>query len=77
MVAPGWSPSLAHTATNDRGRNPGRVRIAFTRTLGVGNWFFRRRAIDQITNDGQGLGSRPPRRQLEQQRQELPVREPQ
>jgi hypothetical protein len=51
--------------------------IAFTRTPDVKSWRLRRRAIEQTMGDGQGLGSRAPRRQLEQQRQELPVSEPQ
>jgi hypothetical protein len=51
--------------------------VAFTRTPGVKSWCFRRRAVEQITGEGQGLGARAPRRQLEQQRQELPVRLPQ
>jgi RNA-directed DNA polymerase len=51
--------------------------MAFTTTVGLKSWHFRRRLLEQGTGDGQGPGSRAAWRELEQQRRELPVGEPQ
>jgi hypothetical protein len=70
-------PYFLKQITEREAQQRGEALVAFTRTPGVKSWWFRRSAIEELMGDGHGLGSRAPRRQLDQQRQELPVGLPQ
>jgi RNA-directed DNA polymerase len=70
--------ALRHGEISEReAQARGQALVAFTQTAGVKSWRFRRRIIDHDQEDGPGLGAGAPRRQLDQQRQELPLRLPQ
>jgi hypothetical protein len=50
--------------------------VAFTRAAGAMSWNWRSRVVQEFAEAAEGHPSREPGRRLEQQRQELPIREP-
>ena len=51
--------------------------VSFTRAAGASSWNWRSRVVQEFAEAAEGHPSREPGRRLEQQRQELPIREPQ